>query len=106
MKFKVCNTALITPFTANGELDLDVLNMLRRQSELDVDGVVILGSTGESSTITHEERNLLIQTAVRVSAVPVIVGTGAAATISQSSIQRKQKSLGAHAVLISNALLQ
>ncbi len=49
-----CITALITPFKANGKLDeIGLENLILRQIENGVHGIVPCGTTGESPTLTH-----------------------------------------------------
>jgi len=55
-------TALITPFTENGQLDVDSLeNILNIQYNSKIKGLVLLGTTGESPTLTEEEKVFLVK---------------------------------------------
>ena len=96
-------TAVITPFTNYGEIDLEGFKEnLRFQVEQGVDGIVVLGTTGESPTLTSEERKLIIQQAVTEvkGKVQLLVGTGHYST-AQTIIQTQQaEEYGADAVLI------
>ena len=72
-------TALITPFTTDGDLDLDALRALvRRQIDGGIDGLVPCGTTGEAATMTADEQIQVIETVVDEAAgrVPIIAGTG------------------------------
>lgn len=60
-------TALITPFLENGELDLNSLrSLLKIQFNSRMDGVVILGTTAETSTLSTYEKDMIIQEALSV----------------------------------------
>jgi len=101
--FKGCATALVTPFTADGtEINYTSLkNIIEYQIENGVSALVVLGTTGESTTISHEERNELIKFTIKEVGhrVPVIVGAGSNNTKDaiQKSIECEQ--LGADAIL-------
>jgi 4-hydroxy-tetrahydrodipicolinate synthase len=102
MRFQGAYTALITPFV-NDELHLTGLKtLLDHQIKGNIDGVVLLGTTGEASTLTDHERNLLLETAISHvdKRLPIIVGTGTNAT--QSTIEKtiRAKEMGADAALI------
>jgi 4-hydroxy-tetrahydrodipicolinate synthase len=64
------------------------------------DGIVIVGTTGESPTVNHDEHRLLIRTAVEQAArrVPVIAGTGANSTAEAVDLMKFAKSVGADAI--------
>ena len=96
-------TALATPFTATGELDLDAWKrLLAQQLDGGTQGVVVAGSTGEAAALYHPEFDLLVRTAVQVVAgrVPVIVGTGNSATARTIEQTRRAADLGADAALV------
>lgn len=96
-------TALATPFTATGELDLDAWKrLLTQQLEGGTQGFVVAGSTGEAAALYHPEFDLLVRTAVQVVAgrVPVIVGTGNSATARTIEQTRRAADLGADAALV------
>lgn len=94
--------ALVTPMTATGELDLDAL---RRLIDWHVaegsDALVVVGTTGESPTVSPEEHCLLIRTAVEHAAgrIPVVAGTGANSTAEAIELTRCAKAAGAVAGL-------
>lgn len=73
-------TALVTPFTASGKIDLEAYQkLLEFQKKSGVAGVIPCGTTGESPTLTLEEKKLLITTTVaffKKSSVRVLAGTG------------------------------
>lgn len=76
-----CFTALVTPFSGNGvnpPVDLPAYRKLvRLQESAGIAGVIPCGTTGESPTLTHAEKNLLIEAAVSESkSMLVLAGTG------------------------------
>jgi len=76
--FKGVYTAMVTPFK-NGKIDLDAFDKLvKRQKDAKVDGVLIGGCTGESFTVSLEERIELIKVALRYrdENFQVLAGTG------------------------------
>ncbi|MFN3234282.1 MAG: 4-hydroxy-tetrahydrodipicolinate synthase [Gammaproteobacteria bacterium] len=96
-------TALITPMKTNGHIDDDALNrLIDWQIEQNTDGLVIIGSTGESSTLTADEQEKIItMTVERVAKrIPVVVGTGSNSTQIAIEKTKKAKALGADAVLL------
>lgn len=95
-------TAMITPFL-NGEVDIEGLKAnIAYQIESGVEGILVLGTTGESPTLTREERNTVITSAVEAAGgrVPVMVGTGTNATQSTIALTNEAHALGADAALI------
>lgn len=96
-------TAMVTPFTPSGELDLDGLKRnVRFQVESGISGLVPLGTTGESPTISDAEREAVIKTVVAAAGgkVSVIVGTGTNSTEHSIELSRQAEELGADAVLV------
>lgn len=94
--------AIVTPMSEGGALDLDVLRRLIDWHIAEgTDGIVIVGTTGESPTVTFDEHCLLIRTAVAQAAgrVPVIAGTGANSTIEAIELTECAKAAGAQAGL-------
>jgi 4-hydroxy-tetrahydrodipicolinate synthase len=67
-KFEGCFTAIVTPFKGTGirtPIDWEGFKkLLEFQKENGVDGIVATGTTGESPTLSHEEHNAVIETAV------------------------------------------
>lgn len=91
-------TALVTPFNRNGRIDLEAYKaLLRFQLEQGVDGLVPVGTTGESPTLESREKELLIKTAVDIAdgKVPVIAGTGANSTKTAIEATVRARDLGA-----------
>lgn len=94
--------AIVTPMRGDGALDLPVLKRLIDWHVAEgTDGIVIVGTTGESPTVDHEEHCLLIKSAVEFTAgrVPVIAGTGANSTAEAIDLMRYAKSAGVDACL-------
>ena len=87
--------ALVTPMSADGAVDFTVLDeLIEWHIESGTDGIVVLGTTGESPTITHEERTQIIRDTVDCVAgrIPVIAGTGSNST--QEAIEHTQEAMG------------
>ena len=96
-----CITALVTPFR-NGAVDEDAYQMLvNRQIEAGVHGVVPVGTTGESATLSHAEHKRVIELCVEAAAgrVPVIAGAGSNATAEALELARFAEEAGADALL-------
>ncbi len=96
-------TALVTPFHADGSLDLDALaRFVEWQIEGGVSGLVPCGSTGESATLTPEEHMRVVRHVVEVAAkrVPVIAGTGSNSTREAIELTSAARSAGADAALL------
>lgn len=101
MEFKGLYTALVTPFSENGALDLEgLVRLVRLQNDAGVEGIVLLGTTGESATVDREERLQIIKAAVEHATVPVIVGTGANSTRLTIEFTLEAEALGAAAALV------
>ncbi|MFT6450837.1 MAG: 4-hydroxy-tetrahydrodipicolinate synthase [Halocynthiibacter sp.] len=94
--------ALVTPFK-NGELDLDAL---KRIVEWHIDqgshGLVPVGTTGESPTLSHREHETVIQQVVEIAAgrIPVIAGAGSNNTAEGIRLMQHAASVGATAALV------
>lgn len=101
MKFEGVYTALVTPFR-NGEVDFEALKKLvELQVEGRVSGLVPVGTTGESPTLSPEEHLKVIATVVEAAAgrCRVIAGTGANSTAEAVYLTREAKALGVDATL-------
>jgi len=95
--------AIATPMHEDGGLDIDALrSLIDFHISEGTDGIVIVGTTGESPTVDVEEHCLLIKTTVEHVAkrIPVIAGTGANSTREAIELTRHAKSLGADACLL------
>lgn len=94
--------AIVTPMSDDGALDLDALRRLVDWHIAEgTDGIVIVGTTGESPTVSYDEHCLLIRTTVEQAAgrVPVIAGTGANSTSEAIELTECAKAAGAQAGL-------
>ena len=103
MKLEGAITALITPFKENGDVDYEAFREnVRFQIKEGINGLVPLGTTGESPTIEREERDEIIKIAVSEAKgkIPVIVGTGSYSTKKAIHETKLAKDLGADAALI------
>ena len=96
-------TALATPFTAAGEIDLDGWRrLLQKQLDGGTQGVVVAGSTGEAAALYDIEYDTLLRSAVECIAgrIPVLAGTGQSNTAKTIEQTRRVAALGADAALV------
>ncbi|HEU4679074.1 MAG TPA: 4-hydroxy-tetrahydrodipicolinate synthase [Terrimicrobiaceae bacterium] len=102
MSFAGTYTALVTPFR-NGAFDREAFRaLIEAQISGGVEGIVPVGTTGESPTLTHEEHTEVIQTAIEVvrGRCQVVAGTGSNSTAEAISLTREAERLGADAALL------
>jgi 4-hydroxy-tetrahydrodipicolinate synthase len=95
-------TAIVTPFKAGGALDEDALRRLvGEQIAAGIHGLVPVGTTGESPTLSTEEHIRVIKVVVEETRrrVPVIAGTGANSTREAIDLSRAAKQVGADGLL-------
>ena len=100
--FKGSLVAIVTPMHEDGRLDLESFRaLIDFHVEQGTDGIVVVGTTGESPTVNFEEHQLLISTAVKHTAgrIPVIAGTGANSTTEAIDLSIYAKDAGANASL-------
>ena len=100
--FKGSFVALVTPFK-DDKVDIDALKRLVTfHLEEGTHGIVAAGTTGESGTLSHEEKLLVIKTVIDAARgnIPVIAGTACNATEDCITLTKEAMSLGAHAALI------
>ena len=100
--FKGSMPALVTPFR-NGELDLETLKKLVEWHIGEgSNGLVPVGTTGESPTLTHREHEVVVEEDVKAAAgrVPVIAGAGSNNTTEAIRLVRHAESVGADAALV------
>ena len=96
-------TALITPFDADGALDLPALKRIAaHQLEHGIDGLVVAGTTGEAATLDLDETQAAVETVLEVARgkVPVVVGTGTNSTAKTVATTKRAMSWGVDAVLV------
>ncbi len=100
--FKGVCSAVPTPFTESGVNIKEFKKFLEFQISNNVDSIVVCGTTGESSTMTKEEKIQVIKCAVEVSngKIPIIVGTGSNDTIKSIEMSKIAEDLGADGVLL------
>ena len=95
-------TALVTPFK-DGKLDLDALkHLVEWQIESGSDGLVPVGTTGESPTLSHDEHDMVVDVVVKAAAgrVPVVAGAGSNNTDESIRLAQHAENVGADAVLV------
>ena len=96
-------TALVTPFKKNGTIDEPSLRgLVEWQIKNKVEFLVPCGSTGESATMTREERRRVIEIVIDQNAdrVPVIAGTGTNSTLDSLDLTHDAKEVGVDTVLL------
>ena len=95
--------ALITPFHEDGSVNFEKLGeILEFHAANQTDAILILGTTGESSTMTHEEDDTVVEYTLKKIAgrIPVIVGSGSNCTETAIEKSVKYDKMGADALLV------
>ncbi|MDR0696892.1 MAG: 4-hydroxy-tetrahydrodipicolinate synthase [Christensenellaceae bacterium] len=101
--FKGAATALITPFKANDKVDFEALeNLVNFQIDNGINALVVAGTTGEPTTMTHAERTAVERFVLECtkSRVPIIIGAGSNNTHTAVEYAKEAEDLGATAVLV------
>lgn len=101
--FRGTYTVMITPFDANGAVDLKATaDFVDWQIRSGIHGLVPLGSTGEFLSLTDDERSAVAKTVIDTAGgrVPVLIGTGAESTDDVIRYSREAEALGADGVMI------
>ncbi|AQS41947.1 MAG: 4-hydroxy-tetrahydrodipicolinate synthase [Candidatus Tokpelaia hoelldobleri] len=96
-------TALITPFTQTGDVDEAAFrNLVEWQIKQGIHGLVPVGTTGESPTLSHDEHKRLIELCVEQAnrRVPVLAGAGSNSTAEAIELAQHAEQAGADAVLV------
>lgn len=94
-------SAMVTPFDAQGRLDLDTARRLARWlAERGNDGLVVAATTGEASTLSDAERCDLVRAVSEAVTIPVLAGTGSNDTAHTIALTRQAAALGAAGVLL------
>jgi len=101
--FKGSIVALVTPMTEDERVDYDALaDLIEFHIEQGTDGIVTVGTTGESATLDHQEHCEVMRFTVEQVArrIPVIAGTGSNSTREAIELTRCAKEIGADAALL------
>ncbi len=100
--FKGCGTAIATPFTNEGINYEEYKKLVEFQIAEGIDSIIVCGTTGESATMTTEEKKNLIKYTVDIvnSRIPVIAGTGSNNTKSAIEMSKYAQSVGVDGLLI------
>lgn len=102
-RFKGVFTALITPFDSAGAVDEDAfIRLVERQIAGGVHGLVPVGTTGETATLSHDEHRRVVELCIAAAKgrVPVIAGAGSNCTREAVELVRHAKTVGADAALV------
>ena len=103
MKFSGSYVALVTPFNEDGSVNFDRLKeLVAWHLEQGTDGIVALGTTGESSTMSHEEDDEVAACIIEAvnGRIPVICGAGSNSTQTQLEKSRRYHAMGADGLLL------
>ncbi|ATH91472.1 dihydrodipicolinate synthase [Bacillus glycinifermentans] len=103
MDFGNIATAMVTPFDKNENVDFQKLSkLIDYLLKNGTDSLVVAGTTGESPTLSEEEKVALIQYTVKEAAgrVPVIAGTGSNNTKASIKLTKKAEEAGADAIML------
>lgn len=101
--FTGSGVAIVTPFKENGEVDYDQFReVIEYQIANGTDSIIVCGTTGEASTLTHEEHLECIRFCVEVvnKRIPVIAGTGSNCTETAIYLSTEAEKYGADALLV------
>lgn len=96
-------TAMVTPFTADGSLDVDAAaRVATHLADHGHDGVVLAGTTGESPTVTLEESGRLLRAVLDAvgDRLQVVAGVGTNSTAHSVELAEQAHKVGAHGVLV------
>ncbi|QGX94050.1 4-hydroxy-tetrahydrodipicolinate synthase [Haloplanus rallus] len=102
-EFRGVYPAMTTPFHADGSIDFETLRTdARRLADAGVDGLVPVGSTGESATLSHDEHIEVVEAVVDAVGddVPIIAGSGSNNTAEALSLSRRSADAGADGLLL------
>ncbi|NRG43680.1 4-hydroxy-tetrahydrodipicolinate synthase [Bacillus sp. CRN 9] len=97
------STAMVTPFDINGHIDFaKTTQLINHLIENGTDSLVVAGTTGESPTLTKEEKIALFRHVVKVAdkRVPVIAGTGSNNTYASIELTKKAEEIGVDAIML------
>jgi 4-hydroxy-tetrahydrodipicolinate synthase len=97
------STAMVTPFDKNGHIDFaKTTQLINHLIENGTDSLVVAGTTGESPTLSKEEKLALFQHVVKVvdKRIPVIAGTGSNDTYASIELTKKAEHVGVDAIML------
>ncbi|OZU90576.1 4-hydroxy-tetrahydrodipicolinate synthase [Virgibacillus indicus] len=103
MNFGNVLTAMVTPFDQNGEVDFRATEgLVNYLIDNGTDGLVIAGTTGESPTLSHDEKIDLFKVVVKTvnGRVPVIAGTGSNNTKESADLTKEAEAIGVDGVML------
>ena len=93
--------AMATPFEADDSIDFDgVQTEARRLADAGVDGLVPVGTTGESATMTHDEHVAVVEAVADAVSIPVVAGAGSNSTREAIELAERTRDAGADALLL------
>ncbi len=101
--FKGAGVAIVTPFTQTGEVDYTrFAEQIEYQIANGTDAIIVCGTTGESSTLTHEEHIEVIKFCVDTVAkrIPVVAGTGSNCTDTAIFLSKEAQAVGVDGLLV------
>lgn len=101
--FTGAGTALVTPFHKDGSVNYEKLTQLvEEQIVKGIDSLIVCGTTGEGSTLTHDEHIKVLATAAEVAnkRVPIIAGTGSNDTSYAVTLSKEALNVGCDAMLM------
>lgn len=100
--FTGCGTAIATPFNENGVNLKEFKRLIEFQIEEGVDAIIVCGTTGESSTMTKEEKIATIKCAVETAngRIPIIAGSGGNNTQEAIKMSKLAENLGVDGLLV------
>lgn len=101
--FKGAGVAITTPFKNDGTVDYDLFTkQIEYQIENKTDAIIVCGTTGEASTLTHEEHLAVIEHCCKVvnKRIPVIAGTGSNCTQTAIYLSQEAEKAGADGILV------
>lgn len=103
MNFGQILTAMVTPFDHNGEIDFAAAeNLINHLIANGTDGIVVAGTTGESPTLSTEEKVKLFKFVVKVvnGRVPIVAGTGSNNTKASIELTKQAENAGVDAIML------
>lgn len=101
--FRGSGVAIVTPMQGNGEVNYEEFaRLIHFQIENGTDAIIVCGTTGESSTLTHEEHLDVIRYCVKTvgGRVPVVAGTGSNCTETAVYLSKEAEEAGADGLLL------